>query len=448
MLKRITALAAGLLVLARAGAAQEQGPLRLTFEDAVRRAATRAPAVALAGARADAAAARARQTRGALLPGVSASAGWANRTFNRHSLGIEFPTLPGQEPLPDLIGPFDTWDARVSLRQTVLDPSSWARVRAVTAQVRSAEADEGTVRETAAQAASVAYLRAARAAALVGARGADSAIATELVTLARAQRDAGVSAAIDVTRAETQLVAAQGELVVARNQRDRALLDLARVIGLDPLQHVELADTLSAAMGRAEVPSQREAAIQLALAQRSDLAAERSRGDAARQGLSAVAAERLPRLDLAADYGANGPLVGSMIRTGQIGVQVTWPILDGWRREGRQAEQRAVVEEADIRARDLEQQVTAEVEGAFLDIAAAEAQGRIAAERLRLAEQELEQARDRFRAGVAGNIEVITAQASLLQARDADINARYAAVAARVSLARAVGVASRLGIGG
>jgi outer membrane protein TolC len=107
-----------------------------------------------------------------------------------------------------------------------------------------------------------------------------------------------------------------------------------------------------------------------------------------------------------------------------------------------------VVEEADIRERDLEQQVTAEVEGAFLDIAAAEAQGRIAAERLRLAEQELEQARDRFRAGVAGNIEVITAQASLLQARDADINARYAAVAARVSLARAVGVASRLGIGG
>jgi outer membrane protein TolC len=439
MLKQITALAAGLVVLARAGAAQEPAPLRLTFEDAVRRAATGAPAVALAGARSDEAAARVRQTRGALLPGVSATAGWVNRTFNRHSLGIDF-SIPGQEPLPDLIGPFDTWDARVSLRQTVLDPSSWARVRAVTAQVRSAEADAGAVRETAAQAASVAYLRAARAAALVGARGADSAIAAELVTLARAQRDAGVSAAIDVTRAETQLVAAQGELVVARNQRDRALLDLARVIGLDPLQLLELADTLSPAMGATEVPSEPQAAIQLALAQRSDLAAERSRGDAARQGLSAVSAERLPRLDLAADYGANGPLVGSMIRTGQIGVQVTWPILDGWRREGRRAEQRALVEEADIRARDLAQQVTAEVEGAFLDIAAAEAQGRIAAERLRLAEQELEQARDRFRAGVAGNIEVINAQASLLQARDADINARYAAAGARIGLARAVGV--------
>lgn len=444
MLKRITALAGGLLLVARAGAAQDTQPVRLTFEDAVRRAAAQAPAVALAAARVDEAAARVGQTRGALLPGISATAGWVNRTFNKNSLGIEFPTIPGQPPIPDLIGPFDTYDARISLRQTVLDPSSWARVRAVSAQARSAEADEGAVRETAAQAASAAYLRAARAAALVAARAADSAIASELVTLARAQRAAGVSAAIDVTRAETQLVAAQGELVVVRNQRDRALLDVARVIGLDPLAPLELADTLTAAMGTSDVPSEPLAAVRMALAQRSDLAAERSRGDAARQGLSAVSAERLPRLDLAADYGANGPVVGSMIRTGQIGVQVTWPILDGWRREGRHDEQRALVEEADVRARDLAQQITAEVQGAFLDIAAAEAQGRIAAERLRLAEQELDQARDRFRAGVAGNIEVINAQASLLQARDADISARYAAAAARVSLARAVGLASRI----
>lgn len=442
MLKQITLLAAGLVVVARAEAAQQQGPLRLTFADAVRRAASQSPAVELAGVRSDEAAARARQTRGALLPGVSASAGWVNRTFNKNSLGIEFPTIPGQPPIPDLIGPFDTWDARLSLRQTVLDPSSWARVRAVTAQVRSAESDQVAVREAAAQAASGAYLRAARAAALVLARTADSGLAAELVTLARAQREAGVSAAIDVTRAETQLVAAQGELVVARNQRDRALLDLARVMGLDPLQPLELADTLSAAMGAAEVPADPAAAIQQALAQRRDLAAERSRGDAARQGLSAVSAERLPRLDLAADYGANGPLVGSMIRTGQIGVQVTWPILDGWRREGRHDEQRALVQEAEVRERDLAQQIAAEVQGAFLDIAAAEAQGRIAAERLRLAEQELAQARDRFRAGVAGNIEVINAQASLLQARDADVNARYAGAAARVSLARAVGAAA------
>ena len=68
----------------------------------------------------------------------------------------------------------------------------------------------------------------------------------------------------------------------------------------------------------------------------------------------------------------------------------------------------------------------------------------IATERLDLAREEVSQARTRFKAGVAGNIEVINAQASLLRARDADIDARFAAAAARISLARAVGAATTL----
>jgi outer membrane protein len=65
----------------------------------------------------------------------------------------------------------------------------------------------------------------------------------------------------------------------------------------------------------------------------------------------------------------------------------------------------------------------------------------IALERLRLAQEEVDQARERFKAGVAGNIEVIEAQTSLIRARDTDIDARFAAAAAQVALARAAGVA-------
>ncbi len=68
----------------------------------------------------------------------------------------------------------------------------------------------------------------------------------------------------------------------------------------------------------------------------------------------------------------------------------------------------------------------------------------VAAEQLRLAADELSQSRQRFKAGVAGNIEVINAQSSLIRARDADIDARFAAASARVSLARAAGVARTL----
>src|SRR5437667_16981 len=136
------------------------------------------------------------------------------------------------------------------------------------------------------------FADAVRAAAVVGARQADSAIAAELVGLAQAQRAAGVSAAIDVTRARTQLVVAEGALVVARNQRDRARIDLARALGLDPATPLELTDTLTAGLGAAETPANPDSAIALAVARRPDLAAEAARGDAARRAAGAIAAER------------------------------------------------------------------------------------------------------------------------------------------------------------
>src|SRR2546425_4047909 len=125
-------------------------------------------------------------------------------------------------------------------------------------------------------------------------------------------------------------------------------------------------------------------------------------------------------------------------------LQVTVPILDGFRREARIAEQNATVSESRVRERDLRQQIAAEVDAALLDLRSAEAQQVVAAERLRLAADELAQARERFKAGVAGNIEVIDAQSNLIRARDTDIDARFAAASARVALARAVGVASTL----
>jgi outer membrane protein TolC len=233
-------------------------------------------------------------------------------------------------------------------------------------------------------------------------------------------------------------------LLVARNQQDRGRLDVTRALGIDPATPLELTDTLTAALPDADVPAAQDAIVALALARRPDLAAELARGEAARTAKAAITAERLPRLELAADYGLSGLTPALAVGTRQVGVQVTIPILDGFRREGRAAEQAAVARESDVRVRDLRQQVSADVQAALLDLASAEAQQGIASERLRLAADELAQARERFTAGVAGNIEVIDAQASLLRARDTDIDARFAAATARVALARAAGAARTL----
>jgi len=429
-------------MLAALGAAPlaAQAPVRLSFSDAVRRAAGEAPTVALATLRTDEADAQVQQARSALLPSLSLGGGWFNRSFSSASIGFSSASLP----IPPLIGPFNNYDARVTVTQTLFDWSSVTRVRAANAQADGSRAERGVTVEAAAQAAAVAYLRAARAQTAVAARQADSSIAAELVTLAEAQKAAGVSAAIDVTRARTQLVRAEGLLIVARNERDRGRIVLARTLGIDPATPLELADTLAGTLGAADLPAGRDAVLTVALAGRPDLGAELARATAARRTGTAIRAERLPRVGVEADYGLNGMTVPSALSTRQVALEVTIPILDGFRREARIAEQNAAVSESRVRERDLRQQIAADVDGALLDLRSAEAQQIVAAERLRLATDELAQARERFKAGVAGNIEVIDAQSNLIRARDTDIDARFAAASARVALARAVGVASTL----
>jgi len=426
-------------MLAALGAAPlaAQAPVRLSFSDAVRRAAGEAPTVALATLRTDEADAQVQQARSALLPSLSLGGGWFNRSFSSASIGFSSASLP----IPPLIGPFNNYDARVTVTQTLFDWSSVMRVRAANAQADGSRAERGVTVEAAAQAAAVAYLRAARAQTVVAARQADSSIAAELVTLAEAQKAAGVSAAIDVTRARTQLVRAEGLLIVARNERDRSRIVLARTLGIDPATPLELADTLAGTLGAADLPAGRDAVLTVALAGRPDLGAELARATAARRTGTAIRAERLPRVGVEADYGLNGMTVPSALSTRQVALEVTIPILDGFRREARLSEQDAVVRESEVRERDLRQQITADVDAALLDLRSAEAQQLIAADQLRLAEDELSQSRQRFKAGVAGNIEVIDAQSNLIRARDTDIDARFAAASARVALARAAGVA-------
>ncbi|MGH7537720.1 MAG: TolC family protein [Gemmatimonadales bacterium] len=439
MRRRVVSLALALTLGPTAAVAQTGEPLRLSFADAVRRAAGGAPAVTLAGLRTDEARGRLRQSRSPLLPDLAASGSWVNRTFNRDALGIQFPTFPGSNA--KLIGPFDVYDLRLQVTQALFDYASVAQVRAVRSQLAGAQADSSLASEGAAQATALAYLRATRAQAAVAAREADSTLAAELVGLAHAQQEAGVGTRIDVTRARTQLVAAAGALVVARNLLERARIDLARTLGLAPDTPLALADTLDATLPVVALPVERDSLVAAALDQRPDLQVELAHGEAARRASAAISAERLPRVALAADLGANGTAPGDAIATRQIAVAVTVPILDGFRREGRRAEQRAVVQASAVRADELRDQIAADVDAALLDRGSAEQQLAIAAERLRLAHQELDQARERFAAGVAGNIEVIDAQSSLIRARDTDIDARFAAAAVRVALARAVGVA-------
>src|SRR5512138_1487636 len=105
---------------------------------------------------------------------------------------------------------------------------------------------------------------------------------------------------------------------------------------------------------------------------------------------------------------ATSDLAGSY----NVQLQLSVPILDGFRRQKRVDEQRIRLDIQQIRERDLVNQVETEARQSVLDLASAQQQVAIAGERLRLADQELGQAQQRFQAGVAGSVETTNAQGS------------------------------------
>jgi outer membrane protein len=415
-------------------------PRALSLGDAARLAARQSAAAMAARYQAAQASARVTQSRAALLPELSVAGIGNGRSFNTATFGVPF---PGFDPNGTVISGVNTIDFRTRASMNLLDLGALGRVRSAQSAALAEDATADNAAEQAAAAAAAAYLRAQRADAQLAARQADSVLADSLLGIAREQLRAGVGVALDVTRAEAQVAAVRAQLIAARNERDRARLELLRALGLPLDTPIELADSLAELPVTDTLPDE-SMAIARALRNRPDLRAADAQLEAAQQAVRSIQAERLPTLSAFGDEGWIGINMGHLLNTYTWGIQVTLPIFDGLRREGRIEEQNALAREISVRRRDLAQQAAIEVRGALLDLAAAREQVDAARERVRLTEQEVAQAQDRFRTGVAGNADVITASLELNSARTQLVDALTAYHSARVALARAEGAVTAL----
>ena len=442
----LSVLAALLAFAARVASAQETGggPRRLSLGEAARLAAAQTAVVQSAQLRVEQARARVTESRSSLLPQVGLSPSWSSHTVNSASFGFNFPAPAGEKPLLDpngqIIGPVRFWDFRGQVSQTLVDPAASQRVKAARAGVTAASAEVATAGENAASNAALAYLRALRSEATYRARIADSTLAVDLLNVARNQLEAGVGVGLDVTRAQSQLANVRTQIIVARNDRDRSQLDLRRALNLPLDQSLVLTDSLTAPV---TIDTTEAAAVAQAIQNRPDIRAAEAELAAAEQQVAALRATRLPTVNAFANSGPTG-FVNHLLNTYTYGLQVSWPVFEGGRREGQTEEQRAVAKEIDVRRRDLQQQATVDVRAALLDLASNREQVEAARNRQSLAELEVQQARDRFNAGVAGNADVITASVTLNSARTGLIDALASYQAARVSLAKAEGTVSQI----
>ncbi|WP_373070558.1 TolC family protein [Gemmatimonas sp.] len=419
----------------------------LSIGDAARLAAKQSGGVDVARERVAQAEARVTQRRGALFPDLAAGILQSERNLNSATFGFSFSNPVTGQPLlrPDgeIIGPVPIVDVRYRLQQPLLDLGSIAKWRAAQSTVLAASADVQAQAEMAAATAAAVYVRAARAEAQLSSRRADSALAADLLRIAHDQLQAGTGIALDVTRAESQLANVRAQIIGARNERDRGLLELKRAVGLPLDAPLTLTDSL-AGMPVGDVPPDAASALARATESRADVKALLAQETAQRATTQAIKWERTPQLGLVVDQGVIGKHWNRLLPTYSWGVQLSVGLFDGFRREGRVQEQIANARETDAKLRDLRAQSALEVRAALLDLSAALEQVDAVQERLRLAEQEVSQAQERFRAGVAGNGDVITALLSLNQARTLRNDALASYQGSRVALARAMGEVQKL----
>jgi len=223
-----------------------------------------------------------------------------------------------------------------------------------------------------------------------------------------------------------------------QNQLSKDKLALGRIIGLAPAQVFYIANT---APFSPLTEITQEVALRTALAQRPDYQSARKQVEAAQQTLAAAKAEWYPTVDLNGYYGDNGPSLADSHGVFLVTGALNFNIFTGGRIRGDIEKARAALKQSSDQLADLGGQIEVQVRDAFLDLQSAADQVAVARDNLELANQTLDQARDRFAAGVTDNIEVVQAQSSVASANNNLISALYAHNLAKVSLAYALGTA-------
>lgn len=380
--------------------------------------------------------ARSAEARSALLPNLSGSVGDQNTVRNIAALGIRFQSPFPQFQIPETVGPYDVFDARASVTQSIFNVSSIRRFQASRAGVRAARAESDATRDEVAHRVASFYLAALRAEARVEAVRADVSLAESLQRLAINQQAAGTGTGIEVTRAEVQLANERQRLLVAQNEERQAHLQLLKAMEMR-------LDTPVVLTGKLDYIPQKpltvETALGKALQTRADLKAQQQREESARLNYSGAKFERLPSVLGAADYGSIGSHITSALPTRTFSVSLRVPVFDGGRMEARRSEARSQYEQERLRSADLQKQIELEIRLSLDSLRSSEEQVNVAAAGLTQVQSELEQAQRRYRAGVANSIEVVDAQTRLARARENHILALYLYNQARIDLGRAIG---------
>jgi outer membrane protein TolC len=379
--------------------------------------------------------------RSFLLPQINGSLTGVDQQTDLAALGFSSIKLntPGFS-FPTVIGPYHYFDLRAGVSQSILDATRLNTYRATQQNVKAVQFSAQDVRDLIALAVSSAYLQVVSGGARVDSARAQVATAQATYQQAVDRHDAGVAARIDVTRSQVELQTEQQRLTSVENDLAKQKIAFGRLIGLPPAQEFTLTDALPfAPLNDITI----EQALARATANRADIKAAEAQIHAAELTKRAAEAERLPSISVGADYGVIGVDPTNSHGTFSLTGSVKMPIWNGRRVQGDIEQADAALEQRRAEYQDLRGRIDAEIRTAFLDLNSAASQVKVADSNRTLAADTLQQARDRFAAGVADTVEVVQAQESVAAAEQDYIASLYTHNLAKATLARSMGQADQ-----
>jgi outer membrane protein TolC len=257
--------------------------------------------------------------------------------------------------------------------------------------------------------------------------------------------DAGTVPRFNVLRAEVELANARPRLIRARNTHRIARHNLANLLGYNLPKDVsdDIPLTLSGRLEAEPYTIELTAAISRAIERRPELGALRHAELLRKEGVRSARGGYLPSVQGFGGYGwRNSQFVDDLAREvagWNAGVQLTWDIFDGFLSRGKVDEARALHRKARHEIEDATRRIELEVRTAYSQFVEAREVLNSQKKVLEQAEEALRLAHARADAGTGTQLDLLSAQTALTEARSTGIQALHDYSVARARLERAIG---------
>jgi outer membrane protein len=391
--------------------------------------------------------------RGNWLPSLSASTGWNRSQQELKTTGQQFININGiQVPIggeSNSILLSNSFSSGLRASWTVFNGfQREASNSSATSRAIASEQDVVRARQSIIYGTVSAYLDVFRTAQLVTVSEENlKRDQRQLERITESNRVGALSLA-DVYRQQSQVATDELALITAQNNNDKSKADLMALVGLDVLEDYDIVDVTipsdidsTAIQESARMSSNLADLAARALRARPDYQGAVESYNAAESDVTSAKSGYFPFVSLSGTYNRSGDNIDKPLKNSFLswGASLSWTLFDGFRTNQSVQSALASRRNAQINVAQAERNINVDVKKAILDLEASRKTYEVSQKGLRSAGEDRKIAEERYNLGAGTLLDLLTANASYVNAQATKVNSVYAFLTAKYNLEYALG---------